>query len=364
MPTRKLVEHHGDKVEVRENKNPLGVDDKTFQWVPEWQFEDMKWADIVFICNISNYGGNYTARVAGKAKEFGKFVHFDTDDLLTDLYEEHRLAGVYKEKGLGEITKFIYANSDLVTVTQADFAERIKPFCGRGLAVIKNAIDYNLPCWNAPKTTEDRLVKVGWAGGIHHLPDVKEFSAVPMIVNQRVGKENVWWDFYGHPPPDTKEQWQIDTWKEYKSHLARGLGKYKNWSVHYAMPPDAYGVMYANMDIAIAPLKLNNFNLSKSDIKVAEAIAYKVPLIASDVGCYRETIQNGVTGYLLPPGASKTEWARVMTKVIKDKKHRQEMGENLYKLKDQFDINKVVGKRLDLYEECFKRMSFDPRDSV
>jgi hypothetical protein len=42
--------------------------------------------------------------------------------LLTDLYEGHRLYGVYKEHKLDEITKAIYANSDLVTVTQRKFA--------------------------------------------------------------------------------------------------------------------------------------------------------------------------------------------------------------------------------------------------
>ena len=57
----------------------------------------MKWADIIVINNISNFGGNYTARIVGKGKEFGKLVHFDTDDLLTDLYEGHRLKDTYEK---------------------------------------------------------------------------------------------------------------------------------------------------------------------------------------------------------------------------------------------------------------------------
>ena len=70
----------------------------------------MKWADIIFTQNLSNFGGPYTARIVGKAKEFGKFMHYDTDDLLTDVYEGHRLEQVYKERGLSDITKFIYNN--------------------------------------------------------------------------------------------------------------------------------------------------------------------------------------------------------------------------------------------------------------
>ena len=147
-PMRKLEELYGDQVEFRYNLNPLGIIEsgpRTGTWQKDWAFEDLKWCDIVWTNNISNWGGPYTARIVGKAKEFGKFVHFDTDDLLTGLYEGHRLYKVYKERNLEDITKFIYSSSDLVTVTQRKFAERIRPFCGGVLAIVKNAIDYNLP---------------------------------------------------------------------------------------------------------------------------------------------------------------------------------------------------------------------------
>jgi len=155
---KKLEELYGDRVEIRWNKNPLGIDEKNGKWQQDWKFEDMKWADIVFTQNLSNFGGNYTARIVGKAKEFGKFVHYDTDDLLTDIYKGHRLYNVYKEKGLEDITKFIYSHSDLVTVTQRKFAERVTPYMGKGntLAIIKNSIDYNLPCWNMPKVPKPK----------------------------------------------------------------------------------------------------------------------------------------------------------------------------------------------------------------
>lgn len=371
MPYQKLQELYPDKVEIRFNDNPLKLDIKTGEFdypgaMQDEAPEDIKWAHIVLINNISNFGGPYTARVQGIAKKAGKFVHFDTDDLLTELYEEHHLIDVYKNQGLSELTKHIYYNSDLVTVTQVKFAERIKPFCRSILAVVKNAIDYNLPCWNAPRTPS-KAVRVGWAGGIHHNPDVKIFSAVPHLVNQKVGRENVFWDFYGMPPPpkDEKEKqdWQNKVWGHYKSELLRGFKGQKNWNTHYALGPDQYGVFYANMDIAIAPLKMNAFNDSKSDIKIAEAGRYKVPLIASNVGCYNETIVNGKTGYLLDPDAPKTEWVRLLSKVVSDHKLRREMGENLHAITEKmFNINKVVGYRLEIYEKCFQSLGWDPRN--
>jgi len=357
-PYKKLEELYGDEVEVRWNKNPLGVEEKDGSFIPDWDFADMKWADVIVLNNLTNFGGNYTARIVGKGKEFGKFVHYDTDDLLTNLYEGHRLYGVYKDKGLSEITKFIYKHADLVTVTQRKFAERVAPYCDHTIAVVKNTIDYNLPCWNLPRIRPPRnkMCRFGWAGGIHHEQDVKYFAGVPHFVNQRLGRENCRWDFYGHPPPETpKDDWQWDVWKSYQNILMKGFKGGKNWDIHYALGPDRYGQFFTNMDVALAPLEPNEFNDSKSEIKVAECGRYKVPLVASNVGSYDEWIINGVTGYLIDPKKGRTEWIKTLTKIGKDKKHREEMGNNLYEIANEnFDMNKAVGERLRLYRELMK----------
>ena len=96
-PMQMLSEELSDKVEVRYTDNPLAVEPKDGSMPDSDKLEDMNWADIVFVANILKWGGPYTARVIGVAKELNKFVHFDTDDLLTGLYEEHHLFDVYKE---------------------------------------------------------------------------------------------------------------------------------------------------------------------------------------------------------------------------------------------------------------------------
>jgi len=359
LPFNKLNQHYGDKVEIRFNKNPLGIEEegeRAGKWKENWEFEDMKWADIVFTQNLSNFGGPYTARIIGKAREFGKFVHYDTDDLLTDVYKGHRLEKVYQERGLSDVTKFIYNNSDLVTVTQKKFAERVYPFCGPNttLAVVKNAIDYDLPSWNMPKVPgRKNQCRVGWVGGIHHEQDLRQFVGVPNLVNQRAGAERVQWGFYGRPPiPESGEKdWQQDVWDNYQRMLLSGM-KYRNWFIANADGPDRYGHFYSKMDVAIAPLEFNNFNDSKSEIKVAECGRYAVPLVATNCGCYDETIINGQTGYLIDRNNPKSEWVRVLKKVIQDKKGREEMGANLKQVTDEyFDINKVVKFRYELYEQ-------------
>jgi glycosyltransferase involved in cell wall biosynthesis len=108
---------------------------------------------------------------------------------------------------------------------------------------------------------------------------------------------------------------------------------------------------------------MNNFNDSKSDIKVAECSRYKIPLVASNVGCYEDTIINGETGYLIDPDAPKSEWIRILTKLCKDKKHRIELGRNLHeRTKDLFDGRKSCQGRYDLYMQAMQQVGYKLND--
>lgn len=372
MPFQKLAELYPDEVEIRMDDNPLGFN-REFKnmrpglpndgWLPDWEFTDMKWADIVVTNNLSNFGPSYTARIVGKAKEFGKFVIYDTDDLLTNLYEGHRLYHVYKERELDKVAEFVYNHADLVTVTQGKFAERIAQFCGHALAVVKNSIDYDLPAWNRDRIEPPKknYCRFGWAGGIHHEQDVKYFAGVPHMVNQKVGRENCRWDFYGHPLPQQEDyQWQADVWKNYKGILLQGFKGARNWDIHHATHPHLYGSFFANMDVALAPLEPNEFNDSKSEIKLAECGRYGVPLVASNVGCYSEWIRNGETGFLIDPKEGKSAWIKVLSRVGKDKGLRERMGRNLKEIVDEhFDANKTARLRLNMMQECYNNWKKD-----
>jgi glycosyltransferase involved in cell wall biosynthesis len=369
LPAKKLQELHSDEVDVRIDMNPLGWDKEEIQRQEkngvvkkDWTPENLEWADIVWTQNIHSFGGAYTVKLMSTAAEMNKLTHYDNDDLLTDLYEGHRLFGAYKDHGLEDVAKHIYSFVDIVTVTQRKFAERISPYVNKALVIIKNAIDYRLEGWNhskIPAPRKGKTCRVGWVGGIHHEEDVKEFPGVAVSVNARVGPENVHWGWYGRPPMPMKDgkpnpDWQQDVWDNYQKHLSSGI-KHKNFQVYQAMPAEMYGKMYTNIDVAIAPLQFNEFNDSKSEIKVAECGRYGVPLIATDCGCYDETIINGETGYLISPDNPRSEWMKCLTKVIKDKKHREEMGRNLKEITDKyFDINKNVKGRIDLYREILQ----------
>ena len=335
MPMKKLAEKHPDKVEIRFDDNPLGVDDDLKRTPEDFTYENMKWADVVFTHNIHSRGGQYTINILAQADKLGKFTHYDTDDLLTDLYTGHRLYDVYKEQKLDDYTKAIYYNADLVSVTQKKFAERVKPFVRKALVVIKNAIDFELPCWNLQwqPPPNKKLTRVGWVGGIHHEEDVKEFKSVVLGMNSKVGVENLRWTFHGRPPlqKGAKKDWQQDVWDNYERMLMHGVHKRQRQNIYFghAMNGNEYGAFYRDMDVSIAPLQMNNFNDSKSDIKLMECGRYGVPLVASDIGCYNETIIDGVTGFLIPEDNPRKVWIEKLALLAKNPKLRREMGENL-----------------------------------
>tara|TARA_R110000787_G_scaffold194973_1_gene306345 strand:+ start:669 stop:1850 length:1182 start_codon:yes stop_codon:yes gene_type:complete len=361
MPFQKLLQHCKDDVEIRFNKNPLKWENDTVLSSSSIEVhEDLKWADVMMTQNISNFGPEFMVQLFKEAKALKCFIHYDTDDLLTEIYEGHRLYEVYQDRKLSDLTRSLYYNADLVSVTQSKFATRIEEYVRGTLAVIKNAIDFDLPCWNLGKNyrnSKKEPCKIGWVGGIHHEQDVKQVPGLGISVNAKVGPENILWGFYGRPPlgDEGKQDWQQKVWDEYTRILV-GPQKHKNWTVFQAMPSDRYGSMYTNIDVAIAPLEWNNFNDSKSEIKLMEAGRYGIPLIATDCGAYDEIIKNGVTGYLISKENKISDWTRAISKCVKDPKHAREMGRNLKKIVDEhFDINKVVHHRLTLYKQLLNR---------
>ena len=75
-------------VEFRFNENPLNIDKEKME--EREDKEDLDWCDVFFTQNLANFGGPATIRYVGLAKEMGKFVWYDTDDLLTNIYDDHR----------------------------------------------------------------------------------------------------------------------------------------------------------------------------------------------------------------------------------------------------------------------------------
>lgn len=79
----------------------------------------------------------------------------------------------------------------------------------------------------------------------------------------------------------------------------------------------------ARMDACVAPLIANRFNECKSDLKFLETALCSVPLVASRVSQFTETIRDGANGFL---AASKDEWVAKVETLIGNPDRRVAMG--------------------------------------
>ena len=79
------------------------------------------------------------------------------------------------------------------------------------------------------------------------------------------------------------------------------------------------------MDIALAPLEMNNvFCRAKSEIKFVEAGALGLPVVASNIDPYRDSMSEGRNGFL---ASDEKGWTQALTALIQDSQLRTELGE-------------------------------------
>ena len=81
-----------------------------------------------------------------------------------------------------------------------------------------------------------------------------------------------------------------------------------------------------------------------------EAMAAKVPIIASDVSACREILFNGKGGILVPP-KDINEWTRNLEELIKNEPRREKIAENSFLLKDFFNSKNIANKWYQLLKK-------------
>jgi hypothetical protein len=113
------------------------------------------------------------------------------------------------------------------------------------------------------KSREGKKMRVGWAGGAQHQGDL-EFI-LPVV---EATKNELDWIFMGMCPD------QIRPFiKEYHA------------GVHFDLYPQKLADL--DLDLAIAPLEYNNFNMAKTNLRLLEYGVLGWPVVCSDITPYR-----------------------------------------------------------------------------
>ena len=232
-------------------------------------------------------------------KLFGKHAMvWETDDDLWAVDPVNKRAAKMFTREYLKGLEFCVRTARLVTVTNDHLAERMSRF-NPNVAVVPNMIDAALPTMQ--RVRRDQLT-IGWAGGDSHARDLaKIITPLHRIVRTT--------DAVVHTiGQDFSDVLRLPADRHRHSGWEPKLIKY-----------------YASLDfdIGLAPIEDTVFTRSKSYIKALEYGALGIPVIASDVGPYREYVEDGVTGFLV---RKESEWIDRLQLLIGDADLRERMG--------------------------------------
>jgi glycosyltransferase involved in cell wall biosynthesis len=119
-----------------------------------------------------------------------------------------------------------------------------------------------------------------------------------------------------------------------------------NFVVHnYRIPYKEGAELFQRCSIVALPY----IDASQSGV-IPTAYGFKKPVVVTDVGAIPEIVDNGITGFIVPPRNSKA-LAEAIIKLLKDEDLRKQMGENAYKkLKTDLSWDNIAEKTIEVYK--------------
>ncbi len=133
------------------------------------------------------------------------------------------------------------------------------------------------------------------------------------------------------------------------------FGKYTRMMVHKEkftvhnrlIPSSMVGELFQKASVVVVPY----IEASQSGI-VPLAYAFKKPVVATDVGSIPEVVENGRTGYIVPP-KDPEKLAEAIIELLRNKEKRREMGENAYKkAEDELSWNDIATRTIEIYKKA------------
>jgi len=104
--------------------------------------------------------------------------------------------------------------------------------------------------------------------------------------------------------------------------------------------------LYAMSDCVVAPFLSERF----SSVNLLEAMAKGKPIIATDIGEQREFIEDGVNGYLVPPGDEEA-LAKKIIQILGDREELQRLSEQAEIKSKEYSLDNFVRTLQNVYVE-------------
>ncbi len=230
--------------------------------------------------------------------------------------------------------------SDALICSTQFLADKLKAlFPDKPIHLVPNGLDFDI--WDnlTPDTDIDKKgdkIRIGYTGCSNHRGDL-ELIREPLCAILNEFKDTVQFVLTPQPEPEG----MFVSWPGIDN-----MGVIKKW-----VPIDKYPNYVAgwDMDIGIAPLRDNDFNRAKSNLRWLEYSALKVPTVASRVYPFKYSINHGEDGLI---ANSSHEWYDALKGLIVDSGRRAELGKRAYeRVKRDFNMETIAKRYAAILEE-------------
>lgn len=209
------------------------------------------------------YASSFHSWIERVGKLPAMFKVFELDDYILNLPMKHYNRANFSQEISGLLRKSL-SYVDRFVVSTPPLAESLATF-HPDIRVVPNRLPVNW--WGNLQSLrgQGRKPRVGWAGGSSHQGDLEMIADVVRTLANEVE-----WVFMGMCPEKLRPY-------VHEHHAGVDISLY----------PAALAAL--NLDLALAPVEDNIFNVCKSNLRLMEYGACGVPVICSDVECYRHT---------------------------------------------------------------------------
>jgi glycosyltransferase involved in cell wall biosynthesis len=276
-----------------------------------------------------------------KAREIedvsGSVQVYETDDDITKIHPSSSSYSKFPREVQRQTFEFI-SEMDYMTTT----TEPLKKFYSKwhkDITVIPNAVDMDIIKSLDPGPRPGGEIVIGWAGGGTHYIDLQ--VVIPVIKDLMQKYKNL--------------VFQAGGW--INCPLLADLPAAQLRLIPWEHDMQEYYKSLKRVDIGIAPLADTEFNMAKSNLRYLEFSACGVPVVASDVYPYANSIKHGTSGLIVKAsGATYKHWYRALETMINDAGLRQKLAQCAQQyVNAKFNQKDVAEKWVKFYERVCGR---------
>lgn len=243
-------------------------------------------------------------------------------------------------------------NADAIVVS-TDYLKHEFMNLNQNIFTVPNSIDFTDKAFNREirPSKKHTYIRIGWVGGGAHNGDLKILRKIMPVILEKYPR--VKFEFHGGAAaslfPKHERISTDESWHDITDHLSK-IRKY-------------------HFDIGIAPLRDNEFNRSKSNLRVLEYSALKIPTIASHVEPYAKLRTESGNAFITVKETKTVSlekaWIDAISYLVKHPEKRTELGTKMQKfVKKNYSVQAITPKYIQALKMIHSWKSRTPAEAL